>query len=145
MEESDNIEIMEDINYKVDSMEKNNLRHRIPWSDRVSLSNDIPSLNKVKEMLEDDVTNCLADDEEEDGIGCPFPSTPEDDHLLDCEVLIKQCSIFQKYTCYQTNLYIFLYQMTEVLKAGVLSDEIDLGAFAHNAAEQAEEFVRKVM
>lgn len=34
--------------------------------------------------------------------------------------------------------------MTEVLKAGVLSDEIDLGALAHNAAEQAEEFVRMV-
>jgi len=34
--------------------------------------------------------------------------------------------------------------MTEVLKAGVLSDEIDLSALAHNAAEQAEEFVRKV-
>lgn len=34
--------------------------------------------------------------------------------------------------------------MNEVLKAGVLSDEIDLGALAHNAAEQAEEFVRKV-
>lgn len=34
--------------------------------------------------------------------------------------------------------------MTEVLKAGVLSDEIDLGALAHNAAEQAEVFVRKV-
>lgn len=37
------------------------------------------------------------------------------------------------------------FQMTEVLKAGVLSDEIDLGALAHNAAEQAEEFVRKVI
>lgn len=34
--------------------------------------------------------------------------------------------------------------MTEVLKAGVLSDEIDLSALAHNAAEQAEVFVRKV-
>lgn len=34
--------------------------------------------------------------------------------------------------------------MTEVLKAGVLSDEIDLGALAHNAAEKAEEFVIKV-
>jgi hypothetical protein len=34
--------------------------------------------------------------------------------------------------------------MSEALKAGVLSDEIDLGALAHNAAEQAEEFVRKV-
>lgn len=50
--------------------------------------------------------------------------------------------------CSQTSaeihfIYFFL-QMTEVLKAGVLSDEIDLGALAHNAAEQAEEFVRKV-
>lgn len=35
--------------------------------------------------------------------------------------------------------------MTEVLKAGVLSDEIDLGALANNAAEQAEVFVRKVI
>lgn len=34
--------------------------------------------------------------------------------------------------------------MAEVLKAGVLSDEIDLGALAHNAADQAEMFVRKV-
>jgi adiponectin receptor len=34
--------------------------------------------------------------------------------------------------------------MTEVLKAGVLSDEIDLGALAHNAAERAEVFVMKV-
>lgn len=37
-----------------------------------------------------------------------------------------------------------LLQITEVLKAGVLSDEINLGALAHNAAEQAEVFVRKV-
>lgn len=34
--------------------------------------------------------------------------------------------------------------MTEVLKAGVLSDEIDLSALAHNAVEQAEVFARKV-
>ncbi|XP_067616576.1 adiponectin receptor protein [Eurosta solidaginis] len=61
------------------------------------------------------------DDElvEEDDPGCPLPSTPEDTQLIEAE-------------------------MTEVLKAGVLSDEIDLGALAHNAAEQAEEFVRKV-
>ncbi|EDW85038.1 uncharacterized protein Dwil_GK14433, isoform A [Drosophila willistoni] len=61
------------------------------------------------------------DDElgEEDDAGCPLPSTPEDTQLIEAE-------------------------MTEVLKAGVLSDEIDLGALAHNAAEQAEEFVRKV-
>ncbi|KAM7360256.1 adiponectin receptor isoform 1-T2 [Cochliomyia hominivorax] len=66
------------------------------------------------DLLEDD--DVLA---EEDDAGCPLPSTPEDTQLIEAE-------------------------MTEVLKAGVLSDEIDLGALAHNAAEQAEEFVRKV-
>lgn len=60
------------------------LRHRIPWSDRVSLSSEVPGLHEVKELLEDDDASCLA--EEEDGVGCPLPSTPEDDHLLDCEV-----------------------------------------------------------
>lgn len=34
--------------------------------------------------------------------------------------------------------------MTEVLKAVILSDEIDVGALAHDASEDAEEFVRKV-
>ncbi|TMW45922.1 hypothetical protein DOY81_008997 [Sarcophaga bullata] len=66
------------------------------------------------DLLEDD--DVLV---EEDDAGCPLPSTPEDTQLIEAE-------------------------MTEVLKAGVLSDEIDLGALAHNAAEQAEEFVRKV-
>ncbi|KYM80866.1 hypothetical protein ALC53_08679 [Atta colombica] len=47
-------------------------------------------------------------------------------------------------TCEHPTKRTRLYPMTEVLKAGVLSDEIDLGALAHNAAEQAEEFVRKV-
>jgi len=60
------------------------IRHRIPWSDRVLLSSEIPGLHEVKELLEDDDASCLA--EEEDGVGCPLPSTPEDDHLLDCEV-----------------------------------------------------------
>ncbi|OAD59204.1 hypothetical protein WN48_09470 [Eufriesea mexicana] len=99
------------------AISESEIRHRIPWSERVLLNSEVPGLHEVKELLEDDDASCLA--EEEDGVGCPLPSTPEDDHLLDCE-------------------------MTEVLKAGVLSDEIDLGALAHNAAEQAEEFVRKV-
>lgn len=84
------------------------LRRRNPWNSLVSDSIDL--LADVDE---------LDDEEEEDGVGCPLPSTPEDNQLLEAE-------------------------MTEVLKAGVLSDEIDLGALAHNAAEQAEEFVRKV-
>lgn len=87
------------------------LRKRRPWNPDGSLvSGDIDLLGDV---------DGLDDEEEEDGVGCPLPSTPEDNQLLEAE-------------------------MTEVLKAGVLSDEIDLGALAHNAAEQAEEFVRKV-
>lgn len=70
-----------------------------------------------QELLEDDDGSGL--DEEDDGVGCPLPSTPVEQSLLETEI-------------------------TEVLKAGVLSDEIDLGVLAHNAAETAEEFVRKV-
>ena len=41
----------------------------------------------------DDDASVLA--EEDDGVGCPLPSTPEDEHLLDCEVRlwINQCKI----------------------------------------------------
>lgn len=62
------------------------IRHRIPWSDRELLTSEIPGLHEVKELLEDDDVSVLA--EEEDGVGCPLPSTPEDDHLLDCEVFL---------------------------------------------------------
>lgn len=34
--------------------------------------------------------------------------------------------------------------MSDVLKAAVLGDELDLSALAHNAAGQAEHVVRKV-
>ena len=40
----------------------------------------------VNELLYDDDASVLA--EEDDGVGCPLPSTPEDEHLLDCEVRI---------------------------------------------------------
>lgn len=78
-----------DLNFEEDSV----VRRRIPWSDRVSLNSDIPGLHDVKDLLDDDDASCLA--EEEDGVGCPLPSTPEDDHLLDCEVrqtILKQRS-----------------------------------------------------
>jgi len=68
------------------SVDLGGMRHRIPWSERVLLNSEIPGLYEVKELLEDDDASCLA--EEEDGVGCPLPSTPEDDHLLDCEVCI---------------------------------------------------------
>nr|CAD7265413.1 unnamed protein product [Timema shepardi] len=95
------------------------LRHRSLWDpDRDSLGSEIvPGLREVSQLLDDDDSSVLT--EGDDGVGCPLPSTPEDEHLLDCEI-------------------------NEVLKAGVLSDEIDLSALAHTAAEQAEEFVRKV-
>lgn len=64
---------------KIEPLETEGLRHRLPWSDH-----DIPGLHEVKELLEGDDASCLG--EEEDGGGCPLPSTPEDDHLLDCEV-----------------------------------------------------------
>ena len=61
------------------------LRHRIPWGESSNLNNEIPGLREVNDLLDDDDdTSCLA--EEEDGMGCPLPSTPEDDRLLDCEV-----------------------------------------------------------
>lgn len=68
-------------------LEESGIRHRIPWSDRVLLNSEIPGLHEVKELLDDDDASCLA--EEEDGVGCPLPSTPEDDHLLDCEVCFR--------------------------------------------------------
>jgi len=40
----------------------------------------------VNELLDDDDASVLT--EEDDGVGCPLPSTPEDEHLLDCEVRI---------------------------------------------------------
>lgn len=78
--------IMEDKVNNENIMTDSEIRHRIPWSERVLLNSEIPGLHEVKELLEDDDTSCLG--EEEDGVGCPLPSTPEDDHLLDCEVYI---------------------------------------------------------
>lgn len=51
------------------------LRRRNPWNSLVSDSIDL--LADVDE---------LDDEEEEDGVGCPLPSTPEDNQLLEAEV-----------------------------------------------------------
>lgn len=53
------------------------LRKRNPWNSLVSDSIDL--LADVDE---------LDDEEEEDGVGCPLPSTPEDNQLLEAEVCI---------------------------------------------------------
>ncbi|XP_030371323.1 adiponectin receptor protein isoform X1 [Scaptodrosophila lebanonensis] len=130
------------------------LRKRRGWGPEDSLShNDL-------DLLGDD------DDElvEEDDAGCPLPSTPEDTQLIEAEMQEPRnksaSEVVLSVQVDTANLPLESYRklqdedtvqaqageedMTEVLKAGVLSDEIDLGALAHNAAEQAEEFVRKV-
>lgn len=58
------------------------LRKRNPWNSLVSDSIDL--LADVDE---------LDDEEEEDGVGCPLPSTPEDNQLLEAEVCIVLCFI----------------------------------------------------
>ncbi|XP_065169961.1 adiponectin receptor protein isoform X2 [Atheta coriaria] len=72
--------------------------------------------SEIKELLDEDA-NLLGEEEE---VGCPLPSTPEDENLLQSE-------------------------MSEVIKAAVLGDELDISALAHNAAGQAEVVVRKLI
>ncbi|XP_050302889.1 adiponectin receptor protein isoform X2 [Anthonomus grandis grandis] len=80
--------------------------------------------SEIKDLLDDDVNSLV----EEDCIGCPLPSTPEDENVLDSE-------------------------MSDVLKAAVLAallpkfsgDEIDITTLAQNAATQAENVVRKMI
>lgn len=53
--------------------DENTLRKRNPWTlvtDGIDLLADVDAL----------------DEEEEDGVGCPLPSTPEDNQLLEAEV-----------------------------------------------------------
>ncbi|XP_017774505.1 PREDICTED: adiponectin receptor protein isoform X2 [Nicrophorus vespilloides] len=87
------------------------LRKRKAWDpDTESITSEI------KDLLEEDVNSLV----EEDCVGCPLPSTPEDENILDSE-------------------------MSDVLKAAVLGDELDISALAHNAAGQAEVVVRKLI
>lgn len=52
------------------------LRRRNPWNSLVADGIDLLA----------DVDDELDDEEEEDGVGCPLPSTPEDNQLLEAEV-----------------------------------------------------------
>lgn len=59
-------------------LEDMTLRKRRPWNPDGSLvSGEI-------DLLDDD--DGLDDEENEDGVGCPLPSTPEDNQLLEAEV-----------------------------------------------------------
>lgn len=59
----------------LDDLSEAHLRRRHPWNSLVSEGIDL--LADVDE---------LDDEEEEDGVGCPLPSTPEDNQLLEAEV-----------------------------------------------------------
>lgn len=64
-----------DMNIKI--LEDMTLRKRRPWNPDGSLvSGEIDLLDDVDGL----------DEEEEDGVGCPLPSTPEDNQLLEAEV-----------------------------------------------------------
>lgn len=100
------------------------LRHRLPWEvDKSSISSSIPSLQDDKELLGEDDCDLVEDDRD---VGCPLPSTPinaailHDDDADDEEV--------------------------EALKADFPGHESleAMNHLAHEAVEQAEEFVRKV-
>lgn len=63
------------------SDDENTLRKRNPWalvSEGIDLLADVDAL----------------DEEEEDGVGCPLPSTPEDNQLLEAEVSLSICIYF---------------------------------------------------
>ncbi|KAF2882818.1 hypothetical protein ILUMI_23330 [Ignelater luminosus] len=90
------------------------LRKRRVWDpDNESITSEI------KDLLDEDVNSLV----EEDCIGCPLPSTPEDENILETE-------------------------MSDVLKAAVLGnigDELDITTLAQNAAGQAEQVVRRLI
>lgn len=56
------------------------LRRRNPWN---LMTEGIDILADVDAL----------DEEEEDGVGCPLPSTPEDNQLLEAEVCLNRHSI----------------------------------------------------
>nr|CAI5839209.1 unnamed protein product [Callosobruchus analis] len=101
-----------------DISEMDGLRQRKIWDPEAE-----SITSEIKDLLDEDVNSLV----EEDCVGCPLPSTPEDENILDSE-------------------------MSDVLKAAVLvnllavaGDELDISALAHNAATQAEHVVRKMI
>lgn len=70
--------VVEQLNAEANQiLEDMTLRKRRPWNPDGSLvSGDI------------DLDDGLDDEEEEDGVGCPLPSTPEDNLLLEAEVSV---------------------------------------------------------
>lgn len=58
------------------------VRKRRPWNSDGSLGDGHLDLD----LLDIDDDGLDDEDEEEDGVGCPLPSTPEDNQLLEAEV-----------------------------------------------------------
>ncbi|GLH15686.1 ADIPOR-like receptor [Gryllus bimaculatus] len=84
-----------------------------PYASSESSDSEVPGLGEVKDIFD---ALSVSDDE---AIGCPLPSTPEDESA-------------------------FVSEITETLKAGVLADEIDLTSLAQNPTQETEKFVLKV-
>lgn len=73
------------------TQDESTLRHRTPWSGKSLLNSDVPGIKDLKDLLEEDDSSSLV---EEDGAGCPLPSTPEDQLLLDSEVILWLLRVF---------------------------------------------------
>jgi len=103
-----------------DSPRKRNVCKRVSFEsdDLTECDLELPDLPEADEIFADEDESF-----EDDGVGCPLPSTPENNSLLDDPVL-----------------------QPELLNPEDIDsdDELDLGSLAYCAAEQAEEFVRKV-
>lgn len=55
---------------------------------------DSSPLNDSEDFPEGDLSDGLSEDE--DVPGCPLPSTPEDNELLEAEVFVFSCKIFSR-------------------------------------------------
>lgn len=72
-------------------------RRPTAWDpDRESLSSsNVPGL---RELLEDDDDASVLEGDDDDGAGCPLPSTPVDENLLDCQVgCVALCYVALRY------------------------------------------------
>lgn len=88
------------------NLSDSNLRKRHPWNSLVAESIDL--LADVDE---------LDDEEEEDGVGCPLPSTPEDNQLLEAEV--SKCYLF------------FLFFVALIIAEGTHASECEIAYGCH--------------
>lgn len=146
-----------DAENSVDSFEEPSaaiLRRRRVWdSDNESITSEI------KDLLEEDVNSLvfycwyrIVDDvlwvifqaEEEDCIGCPLPSTPEDENILENEMsdVFKAAVLGNLGSIILRGLQRKWWLGKDCFFVG---DELDITTLAQNAAGQAEQVVRRLI